>query len=312
MLFIYAPKSGSRVVAANPTKTDGVVRIRYDNGSEHWAGVFPAWSSSTAHPGQWWRHTATIAAKAIVQQLGGVATDDQGTVTIWLPLSVAQDGDTPSWEKAADIRRRVAERMNRLRPIPRHAEPVEETDPLQEALWGAVMASALEEAEVQAEFSCAVSERGEGLAGVIVVQGGDKNAVALVSWRHFIREDETDATPPILTVIQTAKNWRIIGVEAKGLTPMNNLLPEKGYYTPSAEEAADEYYQVAFDAAEKYESDDQQDDTIPLVNLHLCQLNAWQGGYAVAAAQKACGYGWDGEWLVEEISAKLAAVPTEE
>lgn len=111
--FVYCPKSGSRVFASAPTS--GIVTVRWNNGSLHVAGgvrlTYPA-----AAPGHWWRDVARKVATAIVTdtrhggtgpRLGGVAYDEQGTITLIVPEGTAATVDRLMRAAARHALRRV-------------------------------------------------------------------------------------------------------------------------------------------------------------------------------------------------------------
>lgn len=81
-VFIYAPQSGSRIFAANPD--NGVVLVTYPNGSAHVFGG-ELLSVFAATPKRYWRPEAREAAAAIVAAVGGVAFDQQGTISMVVP-----------------------------------------------------------------------------------------------------------------------------------------------------------------------------------------------------------------------------------
>lgn len=84
--FIYCPKSGNRVFA---WKThEEIASIEWRNGCRHVVGGC-CLSYATACPGSWWRSDAKRMAEVIVRRSGGVAWDEQGQVSLVVPVRAA-------------------------------------------------------------------------------------------------------------------------------------------------------------------------------------------------------------------------------
>jgi hypothetical protein len=97
-IFVYAPRSGDRVIAARPAD-DGLPAIIAwpGNGSRHViGGVHLAYEASA--PRRHWRDAARRMASIIVDQVGGVAWDDRGTIHLVVPRASA--GTTDRWMRA--------------------------------------------------------------------------------------------------------------------------------------------------------------------------------------------------------------------
>jgi len=82
--FIYRPKSGDRVVAENATSEVAVAH--WSNGSRHVVGALTRLDYFAAAPKGWWRTAACKAAESVVAAVGGVAWDDQGQVSLVVPI----------------------------------------------------------------------------------------------------------------------------------------------------------------------------------------------------------------------------------
>lgn len=82
--FSYTPRSGSRVIAAQPTQDILILESAFGT---YAAGDFITFSLSAAEPGRWWRNTACRLAEQIVAAIGGLAEDCQGAVSICFPAA---------------------------------------------------------------------------------------------------------------------------------------------------------------------------------------------------------------------------------
>jgi hypothetical protein len=81
-VFIYQPRSGSRVFASQIAATIGVVR--WSNGCRHvLGGLHLEWSSAV--PRQHWRTPGRALATSVVQAVGGIAWDEQGLLHLIVP-----------------------------------------------------------------------------------------------------------------------------------------------------------------------------------------------------------------------------------
>ncbi|MBI3331476.1 hypothetical protein HYZ99_00775 [Candidatus Peregrinibacteria bacterium] len=87
--FVYHPRSGNRIFAQKVTASFAV--ITWANQSAHLAGDHVHLQWWTAAPCDHWRATARRALTEIVEQVGGVAWDDQGVVHVCAPLEDAID-----------------------------------------------------------------------------------------------------------------------------------------------------------------------------------------------------------------------------
>ncbi len=96
--FSYMPKSGSRVIAA---KSVLGLCLAYPRAGTIIAGDFIALVYAAAMPSLHWREKAKEMAKQIVESIGGLAEDAQGTITLCVPTV---------WAFAAN------ERMKSIRP----------------------------------------------------------------------------------------------------------------------------------------------------------------------------------------------------
>lgn len=85
--FIYCPKSGDRVFAekAHPE----MLIARYNNRSRHVFGGSPVLSWSTTCEGEYWRGHACKVLSDIIDAVGGIAWDVQGTVHCIAPRNAA-------------------------------------------------------------------------------------------------------------------------------------------------------------------------------------------------------------------------------
>lgn len=87
-MFIYAPRSGSKVFAVN--QTEQVRAIQYNNKSHQViGGVYLEFLAS--RPGHYWRHEARMAAELLVASYGGLAGDDRGTIFVIVPKRAAKN-----------------------------------------------------------------------------------------------------------------------------------------------------------------------------------------------------------------------------
>lgn len=77
--FSYRPRSGSRVLVSRPVAG---VCIAHPGPGTICAGWVTVLSYYAAQPGAYWRHEAKEAARQIVAAVGGMAEDDQGTITL--------------------------------------------------------------------------------------------------------------------------------------------------------------------------------------------------------------------------------------
>lgn len=85
-VFIYRPKSGSRVFSENPNRHIRVTT--WGNGCKHVeGGVHLSWNA--AAQGNNWRQEGRVLMDRIVMAVGGVAWDEQGTLSIVVPTSKA-------------------------------------------------------------------------------------------------------------------------------------------------------------------------------------------------------------------------------
>jgi len=84
--WIYKPRSGDRVFAQREHPELAV--HTWEDGCRHVAGGVLL-SVVAAEAGAWWRDDATALAKAIVAVAGGLAWDEQGTITLIVPASAA-------------------------------------------------------------------------------------------------------------------------------------------------------------------------------------------------------------------------------
>lgn len=89
-MFIYAPRSGSRVIAANEAAACGFIRtVQYTNRSHQVVGgVYLEFTASI--PGHYWRHEARKTAEMVVASYGGIAGDDRGTIFMIVPKRAAK------------------------------------------------------------------------------------------------------------------------------------------------------------------------------------------------------------------------------
>lgn len=87
--FIYNPKSGDRVFAE---KNDGQIHVvRWANGSRHVVnGVHLSWNAATPGPGHYWRGPARRMLGILVNQYGGIAWDEQGTIQAVVPVNLGK------------------------------------------------------------------------------------------------------------------------------------------------------------------------------------------------------------------------------
>ena len=85
--FIYCPKSGSRVFARE-AKTAYVAIVTCRNGCRHVCGGHKL-TYHTATPGQYWRGQAKRMASLLVNRFGGIGWDEQGQVSLIVPLQNA-------------------------------------------------------------------------------------------------------------------------------------------------------------------------------------------------------------------------------
>lgn len=88
--FIYCPRSGDRVFAENPCSA--VVVVKWSNGCRHVLGGI-ALSYWTAEPGNHWRNEARIAAASLIAACGGIAWDDQGSISLVVPRAAGVQVD---------------------------------------------------------------------------------------------------------------------------------------------------------------------------------------------------------------------------
>lgn len=80
--FIYQPCSGDRVFAESyPDDKATPEVVKHPNGCRHVIGGAHLWWD-TVVPTKWWRTQAKVLADKLLQQWGGVAWDDQGTIHI--------------------------------------------------------------------------------------------------------------------------------------------------------------------------------------------------------------------------------------
>jgi hypothetical protein len=92
-VFVYCPRAGTRVFAARAS-ADGLPTIITwrGNGSSHIVGgVHLAYEAAEAR--RWWRDSARRMAGLIVDAVGGVAWDDQGTIHLAVPWLSAAEAD---------------------------------------------------------------------------------------------------------------------------------------------------------------------------------------------------------------------------
>ena len=89
-MFVYAPRSGSKVFCVNEEGSHNFVRVvQYTNKSHHiLGGVYLEFTA--ARPGHYWRHEAKMAAQMIVASYGGIAGDDRGTIFMVVPRRAAK------------------------------------------------------------------------------------------------------------------------------------------------------------------------------------------------------------------------------
>lgn len=87
-VFSYRPRSGSRVIAACPAT--GVLIVEHPWLGSWVVGRCFRFTWEAAEAGRWWRHTANRLAKEVVWDLGGMAEDDRGTITLVVPLEKAE------------------------------------------------------------------------------------------------------------------------------------------------------------------------------------------------------------------------------
>jgi hypothetical protein len=88
--FVYCPKSGDRVFAEKPHTTISI--LRWSNRCRHVIGGCHL-SYAAANAGSWWRTQAVRLATAIVDSVGGIAWDEQGTVHLIVPAPSAYQAD---------------------------------------------------------------------------------------------------------------------------------------------------------------------------------------------------------------------------
>ena len=86
-VFIYAPRSGDRGVAERAHPEIRVVR--YANGCRHVTGGIHL-EFEAAQPGTWHRAEARCVAARLVQDHGGIAWDECGTIHMVVPRLTAQ------------------------------------------------------------------------------------------------------------------------------------------------------------------------------------------------------------------------------
>ena len=96
-IFVYAPRSGSRIFSVYPTEK--VVVATYVNMSCHVIGDVVEVRMQAARPGHWFRALATNFATQVVEAVGGVAYDDRGTVGCIVP----QDAVPGVIERASEL-----------------------------------------------------------------------------------------------------------------------------------------------------------------------------------------------------------------
>jgi hypothetical protein len=81
--FVYKPKSGDRVFAGSVN--GGVYVFQWANGCRHIVGgvclTYPA-----SMQGAWWRSQAHRMASLLCTRFGGIAWDEQGTVSLVVPV----------------------------------------------------------------------------------------------------------------------------------------------------------------------------------------------------------------------------------
>jgi hypothetical protein len=88
--FIYCPKSGDRVFAS--LETNAIKVVKWPNGCRHVVGGVTL-SYHTATPNEHWRYDAVLVAKELVEIIGGIAWDEQGTISMVVPLNKAVIAD---------------------------------------------------------------------------------------------------------------------------------------------------------------------------------------------------------------------------
>jgi hypothetical protein len=89
-MFVYTPKSGSRVFSLNEAAACNFVRVlKYANNSYQVVGGVQL-EFVTARPGQYWRYEARQGAELLVSSYGGLAWDDKGVINIIVPKRAAK------------------------------------------------------------------------------------------------------------------------------------------------------------------------------------------------------------------------------
>lgn len=89
--FVYCPRSGDRVFAEKILSQEVQV-VKWPNNSRHIVGGV-ALSYCASVPGQYWRGQARTAAQSLISAGGGVAWDEQGSINLVVPLSLAYQAD---------------------------------------------------------------------------------------------------------------------------------------------------------------------------------------------------------------------------
>lgn len=85
--FVYQPRSGDRVFAQK--EASSVTVTLFANGSRVVEGDYVELAYNAAAPGRWWRDTARRVAEQIVQAVGGLAWDNQGSIHLIVPPAAA-------------------------------------------------------------------------------------------------------------------------------------------------------------------------------------------------------------------------------
>jgi len=86
--FSYCPRSGSRVLAAKPNQFVAIGELEAGTLA---VGSILVFSIDAAQPGKWWRALASRVARDIVESVGGLAEDANGTVTLAVPAQYTKE-----------------------------------------------------------------------------------------------------------------------------------------------------------------------------------------------------------------------------
>ena len=87
-LFSYRPRSGSRVLAAKPNQFVAIGELEAGTLA---VGSISIFSIEASYPGKWWRSLAARVARDIVESVGGLAEDANGTINVAVPWQHTKD-----------------------------------------------------------------------------------------------------------------------------------------------------------------------------------------------------------------------------